>query len=262
MTLKDIDSLERELANLRLQVDLLLAPKCTSLSNKPYPLGRCLEIRDAMFKLIEQHLHNDPSALSPMRQYMQKTNMPLTKVWGSLRDEYFQNAMVVGKWYIDCANDTVNANKPRIEIKPLAESGFSAIQSFEQFVKIAQSYWQVSVYKNSVFPALAPYLPLICKNKHGTVWLAAANDDTIKMAMDSNFSLSERILKQLPEPPDSLLSSWQLSTKSHSKARDELLSHSGDPIDYCREYQHANLATNIEFRNRVVRAFISIPKMP
>ncbi|CAH9049824.1 hypothetical protein PSECIP111951_00045 [Pseudoalteromonas holothuriae] len=259
MTKEEIDLLAYELANLRLKADLTLAPQYPAFSDKPYPLGRCLEIRDEMYKLIHAQLAHNSESLAPLAHYMQSAQKELQKVWGSLRDEYFQNAIVVGHWYIDCANDTVNANKPRVEIKKLEQSGFSAIKDFEQFVKIAQSYWQVTVYQNTAFPALAPYFPLICENEKGASWLAAANDDMLKVAMNSEFALSQRILANLPPPPKAMQVRWrQIISKMPNP--DELLTHQGDPLSFCKSYSESNLATDLTFRDKAVRAFMSLPK--
>ncbi|MEZ7204684.1 hypothetical protein [Pseudoalteromonas sp. DY56-GL79] len=259
MTQQEIDLLAFELANLRLKADLTLAPKYSYFSDKPYPLGRCLEIRDEMFKLVTTELKQNSERLSVLRNYMLKENAELKKVWGSLRDEYFQNAMLVGDWYIDTANDTVNANKPRVEIKPIAQSGFSAITNFEQFVKIARAYWQVEVFKNTAFPAIAPYLPLICVNATGATWLAAANDDMIKVATNSEFKLSEQILCQLPEPNSVIVSRWQ-QTLTGVDALDDILLQTGKPEGFCQLYRAAEKAADLAFRDRVVRAYMSLPK--
>ncbi|PCK32034.1 hypothetical protein [Pseudoalteromonas piscicida] len=259
MDQQEIDLLAFELANLRLKADLTLAPKYPYFSDKPYPLGRCLEIRDEMFKLVTAELKQNSECLSVLKKYMMAENAELKKVWGSLRDEYFQNAIFVGEWYIDTANDTVNANKPRVEIKPIAQSGFSAITSFEQFVNIAESYWQVEVYKNTAFPAISPYLPLICVDAKGATWLAAANDDMIKVATSSEFQLSEQILKQLPEPDASIVSRWR-KTLETIKSPDEILLQTGNPEGFCQLYRNAQKAGDMAFRDRVVRAYMSLPK--
>ena len=255
----EIDLLAHELANIRLQADLKLAVKIPSFAGKPYPLGRCLEVRDEMFKRIVAVLKQNNAQLAPLREYMQQENAELKKVWGSLRDEYFQNALIVGDWYIDTANDTVNANKPRVEIKPLAASGFAAITSFEQFIQIAKPYWQVTVYKNTAFPALAPYLPLICVSQSGASWLAAANDDMIKLACDSDFNLSEQILAKLPEPDGNLVQRWHAAL-TKLQFPDELLLQQGQTQSFCQLYRASNKANDQAFRDRVVRAFMSLPK--
>ncbi|NUZ09737.1 hypothetical protein HUZ36_02970 [Pseudoalteromonas sp. McH1-7] len=259
MDQQDIEILTDTLANLRLQADINLAPKFPHFAGKPYPLGRCLEIRDEMFTLITAELKSNTQRLAILKNYMRTERTELKKVWGSLRDEYFQNAILVGDWYIDTANDTVNANKPRVEIKPISQSGFTAISHFEQFVKIARSYWQVDIYRNTAFPAIAPYLPLICVNEQGATWLAAANDDMIKVATESQFLLSEDILKQLPEPTESIVSRWQ-NTLLTLHEPDELLLKTGSPQAYCKKYRDTEKAADIVFRDKVVRAYMSLPK--
>ncbi len=56
-TSEQIESVTKALADLRLLVDLELAPRYPHFNHKPYPLGRCKEIRDAVFTLIQKNYH-------------------------------------------------------------------------------------------------------------------------------------------------------------------------------------------------------------
>jgi hypothetical protein len=247
-----------DLASLRLIVDLTLAPKIPYFANKPYPIGRCREIRDEMFALLQAQLpHTDKPGLNLLKERINQ-GTDLKKAWGSLRDEYFQNALILGLWYIDVANDTVNANKPRVEILPLATSKFTTIESFTQFIKIARPYWQVKVYKNNVCPALAPYMPLLCVGTNGASWLAAANDDMLNVAINSNFEESKRILNTLPSPPSSIAKRWKETLLQFPA--EGYLTHEGDPIEYCRLYSHSTTKPNITQRDAAVIAYSSLPK--
>lgn len=42
-----------DLAHLRLLADLKLAPSIPYFAEKPYPIGRCREIRDEVFALLQ-----------------------------------------------------------------------------------------------------------------------------------------------------------------------------------------------------------------
>ena len=247
-----------DLASLRLIVDLTLAPKIPYFANKPYPIGRCREIRDEMFALLQAQLpHTDKPGLNLLKERINQ-GTDLKKAWGSLRDEYFQNALILGQWYIDVANDTVNANKPRVEILPLATSKFTTIESFTQFIKIARPYWQVEVYKNNVCPALAPYMPLLCVGTNGASWLAAANDDMLNVAINSNFEESKLILNALPNPPPSIVKRWKETLLQFTA--EGYLTHEGDPIEYCRLYSHNTTRPNLTRRDAAVIAYSSLPK--
>ncbi|MCP5195521.1 MAG: hypothetical protein H6974_01800 [Gammaproteobacteria bacterium] len=259
MTLTQIQAIAADLAQLRLQVDLQLAPVYPHFAGKPYPLGRCTEIRDGMFLQLQAQLpHSRQPGLALLKQQLD-SGAVLKKAWGSLRDEYFQSAMLLGEWYIDVANDTVHANKPRVEILPLASSGFSAITSFAQFVKIARPYWQVEIYRNDVCPALAPLMPLLCVGKDNVSWLSVANDDMLALAMHSQFGASEVILTALPPPPKAIALRWQ-SALQQLAANDFLHGH-GNALDYCQDYREKQRHFDTAFRDRAVLAYAQLPKM-
>ncbi|MBB1415844.1 hypothetical protein H5187_01025 [Pseudoalteromonas sp. SG44-1] len=247
-----------DLAQLRLIADLTLAPTMPYFAEKPYPIGRCREIRDEVFTLLQAQLpHTNKPGLSLLKGLIAQGN-PLQKAWGSLRDEYFQNAFIIGPWYIDVSNDTVNANKPRVEILPLATSNFTPIKDFTQFVKIARNYWKVEVYRNDVCPALAPYMPLLCVGDNGTSWLGAANDDMLNIAINSQFTQSKAILKVLPSPPKEIIQRWQSLLLNFT--HDPLLITKGDAIIFCDEYSKKLQHPDLAHRDAAVIAYSSLPK--
>ncbi|KGJ99476.1 MULTISPECIES: hypothetical protein [Pseudoalteromonas] len=247
-----------DLAHLRLLADLKLAPSNPYFAEKPYPIGRCREIRDEVFTLLQTELPTTKKpGLNLLKNLIVQGNS-LQKAWGSLRDEYFQNALILGPWYIDVANDTVNANKPRIEILSLATSNFTSIKDFDQFVKIARRYWKVEVYRNDVCPALAPYMPLLCVGENGISWLAAANDEMLNVAINSNFEESKRILNSLPCAPVKVRDRWKkvLTNFSH----DDFLLSVGDPVTYCIMYGQHSYQPDLAKRDAAVIAYLSLPK--
>lgn len=255
---EQVEAIIEDLAHLRLMADIELVPKYPYFGDKPYPLGRCKEIRDAVFMLLQQKLKNPKSpGLILIRDALSK-GASLTKAWGSLRDVYFQNAIILQGWYLDVSNDTVNPNKQRVEVLPLHQSGFSTIVHFEQFAQIARQYWEVEIYRNDVCPALAPFLPFIYVKKDGTSWMGEASDDMISVAMNSAFSYSERILTVLPSLPSETMKKWRkalLSTNHH-----ELIHGQGDVLEYCQQYRIKGYHVGADFRDSVVMAFLALPK--
>ncbi|MBU1620476.1 MAG: hypothetical protein KJ556_06570 [Gammaproteobacteria bacterium] len=255
---EQINAVVADLARLRLQVDLELVPRYPYLGTKIYPLGRCKEIRDAVFMQLQQQL---PQATEPglllIRDQLAK-GKSLKKIWGALRGVYFQNAMSVGDWYLDVSNDTVNPNKPRIEVLPLASSGFAEVTSFEQFISVARTYWEVEVYRNDICPALAPYMPLLYVSKDGTCWLGEATDNMLAVATTSQFSASERILLTLPAPPKQAVIGWQqvLSQVNHS----DFLHQQGDAVEYCQAYRAKHYEQDPSIRDSAVMAYVTLPK--
>ena len=255
---EQLNAVVNGLANLRLLADLDLVPRYPHFGEKSYPLGRCKEIRDAVFILLQEKLPQSTDPGLVLIRDMLSKGAKLKKVWGSLRDEYFQNAMVLGDWYLDVSNDTVNPNKPRVEILPLAASRFYSIASFEQFAKIARSYWNVEVYRNDVCPALAPFMPLIYVNEKGVSWLGEANDDMLSMVMKSQFFSAESILSSLSTPPDAVMNNWKhaLSQLKHNS----FIHTQGDPLAFCQEYRAKQYHLDSVFRDRIVMAFLELPR--
>lgn len=253
-----INAIVADLAKLRLMADLTLLPKYPYIGTKMYPLGRCREIRDAVFALLVQQL---PTTTEPglvlIRQQLAQGQV-LKKIWGALRGVYFQNAMAIGDWYLDVSNDTVNPNKPRIEVLPLAVSGFADITSFAQFVAVAQQYWQVSVYRNEICPALAPYLPLLFVAKCGTSWLGDATDEMLAVATNSQFGAAETILTNLPPPPARAFECW--AEVLQAMPYQDYLHLQGDALQYCQLYRQQGWHLDCAKRDGAVMAYLSLPK--
>lgn len=255
---EQVNAIVADLASLRLLVDLELVPRYPYFGTKTYPLGRCKEIRDEVFMLLQQRL---PQATEPglvlIRDRLAQGES-LIKIWGSLRGVYFQNAMAIGDWYLDVSNDTVNPNKPRIEVLPLANSGFAEISSFEHFVSVAQLYWKVDVYRNDICPALAPYMPLLYIAKNGSCWLGEASDNMLAVATTSQFSASERILSTLPAPPQAAITGWKKALAALQQH--EFLHQQGDAMEYCKAYRSKHYEQDSTIRDSAVMAFLTLPK--
>jgi hypothetical protein len=255
---KQIEAIVKDLAYLRLQVDLELVPRYPKFLNKTYPLGRCKEIRDAVFTELQTQLQQPTSdGITLIRDALEKGAV-LKKIWGELRGVYFQNAMTLGDWYLDVSNDTVNPNKPRVEVLPLEESGFSPISSFEQFASVARIYWGVEIYRNDVCPALAPFLPMLYVRKDGVSWLGEANDDMLAMTMASEFVAAQRILSTLPPPSAPLLQRWQ--TALQDVTYNGFLHEQGNGETYCQQYRERQYYIGSDVRDRVVRAYLMLPR--
>ena len=258
LTPHQIDLIINDLVHLRQIADIELLPKHPHFEGKLYPIGRCKEIRDKVFSLLKECLPNTKLAgLLLIKKQLEK-GIPLSKQWGSLRDEYFQNAMILGELYIDVSNDTVNPNKPRVEILPLKDANFGPLSSFEQFIKVASSYWDVKFYKNTIFPALAPFLPLIYIDRKGRSKLGYAGLELLQLAIQSEFTASKSVLSTLPEPAESVKKEWEKLVKDIPY--NDFLHSQGHIKDYFQEYQDKKLYLDSHFCNQALNAYNLLPK--
>ncbi len=138
--------LEACLRAVRRQLDPELERQQPTKLGKPYPLGQCLEIAEAVQKrlrtVVKESLSPDAAAGLCALQAFQRAGGDFRQVWGDLRGQYFQNAFQVGTLYIDVANDTVIPTKPKVEILPFDQAQFIPVRSHRHFSQIARSYWQ------------------------------------------------------------------------------------------------------------------------
>ena len=260
LTDQDVSVITRDLVQLRLEADLKLVPQIPDFMGKTYPQGRCKEIRDEVFDRIQLQIHHTSlPGLKLIRDRLAQGDS-LFKVWGSLRDVYFQNAMIMGGWYFDVANDTVNPNKPRIEILPLHESGFSLISSFRQFSVIAKRYWKVEVYQNTVCPELAPFLPFVFVDKERKrSWIGEASNDMLAVATNSKFQAVIDVWSETPPIPEPLLSHW--NTALESLRAMPFLTDKGQPLALCQHFAKLNYHQNNSVRDQIIMAFLKVPKL-
>lgn len=199
------DGLEALLLMMRRKVDEPLKQSQPLKLGKPYPLGQCLEISQAFLhhlsNLSADELQNDDlKAAYDALQKFTCSGGEFRQVWGDLRGQYFQNAFIMGSWYVDVANDTVNPDKPPVEILPFPESGLRPIQNFAHFAVIAKRYWKAVCLPNLIYPELAPFFPLIVLQPNAAPQLHGMFDYMIALTMESEFRLSEEALRELPFP--------------------------------------------------------------
>lgn len=249
-------ALQQYLHNLRQITDTELASQYPQFCGKPYPLGRCKEICHHMLQQLQQRIRAPQDAISQQLHDFIRAGGRLSLEWGSLRDEYFQNALLCGSWYIDVANDTVDRHKPKIEILPIAQANFRQIVDYAHFIRIAEPYWQVSITANNVCPALAPFFPLLCIGAAGQSWLAAAADYMIDLSRQSAFQAAEQILTTLPSPPATIKQRWQQQLTLQTDNR--FFNTQQSAIDYCQQYRQQELHLDNTFRDQAVMAFMSL----
>ena len=161
--------LEAEFLAIRLEIDEairahLAAHPDKALHGDPqrYPKGYCLQITQrAMQTFLLRGLGAEPSEALQAVLAFGEAGGHVGRVWGILRDRYFQNAMQFGSHYFDVANDTVDVTKPKIEHMPMAESGFRNVDSLADFIRVGEPYWGSRFFPNLHFPRLAITHPLL-----------------------------------------------------------------------------------------------------
>lgn len=191
---------------LRLQVDAQLAPLLPGSDDKPYPLGRCLEITKAVGELLESAatLPLTGTAAAGRDCFLQFMNAggSMRIVWGDLRGQFFQNAFIMGTLYVDVSNDTVVLTKPKIEILPFADAGLSPIADFQHFARIASAYWHNRLFPNHLLPELAPYCPLLRLTPSQHLQLTDTTVYMTALTLSGRFTPSEQVLAAPPLPAE------------------------------------------------------------
>lgn len=173
---------------------------------KPYPLGQCLEISQAVLGQLQ------PGALgavpvntlqaqgrAAVQAFLQAGGL-MRLVWGDLRGAFFQNAFQLGTFYLDVANDTVDPTKPKVEILPFEQARLVAVADFQHFAALARGYWQHRVFANHVLPEVAPYCPLVHLAPDGTVSIKECSQYMVGMTRAGQLAPSQAVLQAEPMP--------------------------------------------------------------
>ncbi|WP_029012730.1 hypothetical protein [Niveispirillum irakense] len=194
---------------LRLAVDRQLASALAPMLGKPYPLGRCLEINNAVVAVLIDRLRAPTHPVEKAIIAFLKEGGVVRTIWGALRGRYFQNAMQFGSLYVDASNDTVTVTKPKVEILPLEQAGLEAIRDAAHFAEIAAIYWGATIYANVATPSLAPILPFISFIPGTYPVLQSATDYMIELLMRDGFRSARRWLETAPVPPPAIWAQLQ-----------------------------------------------------
>jgi hypothetical protein len=197
-----LPALEALFLHIRTILDPKLSQAQPSKLGKPYPLGQCLEISQAVIGSVPQlnpailtgAAVEGYSALAGFLQHGGRSQ----QIWGDLRGEYFQNAFLLGTLYLDVSNDTVVPTKPKVEILPFEAADLRPVKDFEHFARIAGRYWKAEVYPNHILPSLAPYFPLIVQTAAGAITLEGGSNYMVALTMANQFRPSEAVLDAPP----------------------------------------------------------------
>lgn len=169
-----------------------------------YPISFCLEITRHMLALMSREpVPVHMTGLQALHNFV-RAGGQVKRVWGALRGGYFQNAIQVGTYYLDVANDTVTVTKPKIEMLLLADANFNNISSFFEFARVGQIYWKARIIPNIYFPNVAPFLPAIAFDAQGVMRLEARNSYMFPMNMASRFRSGRDFVMDDRETPEAL----------------------------------------------------------
>jgi len=208
-----LEALESELNRIRGLLDPELQQQFPLNGGKPYPIGRCMEISSAVYQQLQAYIQQPEYLIHRVLQQFVIEGGIAKRVWGALRDQYFQNAFQFGSLYVDVSNDTVDPSKPRVEILPLENSGFCNITDFRHFARVARRYWQCEIWTNTVLPDLSPVFPLVVfYRQQGEVSLQPKGAYMQMLNQQSGFELAENFLRDpgeetgpMPAPVTELL---------------------------------------------------------
>lgn len=224
-----------------------------------YPKGFCLQITQAAAAEFERRTRDAPSAATEAVAAFRRAGGHVTKVWGVLRNQYFQNALQLGSLYFDVANDTVVTTKPKVEYMAMAESGFRNIDSYEEFAEVGERYWECTMYPNRHFPRLAPLFPILKVSKEGLLTLESPAYYMQRLNLDSGFRAAEAFVTASPWagralPPEQ--AAHVQAYKAERLAADARTPDAGVPAaeiaKLCAAYRGSPAYTSREFLSRVL----------
>lgn len=203
------------LLEIRSKLDSELESKFPGSKEKFYPLGRCLEITEAVHAALMLRIQNPKRRAERALADFVAAGGIVRPIWGALRERFFQNATQFGALYIDVANDTVSVVKPKVEILPLEQCGLVPLHDIEHFQKIARRYWKAELYVNTIVPSLAPILPMISVTEYGHAQLVPAADYMMELAIRDRFQDAQTWIATGPAPPPNVVQAFQTVVPPH-----------------------------------------------
>ena len=188
-----LKEIEVDMLRLRQSFDLSF-DRTQTKGGKPYPEGFCQEITLGVKNLLQQELETAKTpGMQAMRNFIAQGGLA-KRIWGNLRNQYFQNAFQFGSLYVDVANDTVVVTKPKVEILPISKARMFPINDYDGYADLAEKYWKGQVYPNRVFPDLAVMFPMFLVTSDERIELHSNYQTILYRNMQFDFSLSERFL--------------------------------------------------------------------
>ena len=250
--------LERTLLDVRAETDRALQSTAAARYGHPYPYGYCAEITLDVMRRLRTRLSRPRSAGERALKTFLSQGGEGRMVWGVLRDRYFQNAIQFGSLYVDVSNDTVDINKPKVEILPMREAGLEPVRDTAHFVRIGEAYWGGRLYANTALPSLAPVFPMILVDHRGGVQLQARNSRMIDLFAADGFRRAELWLAEGPGPPLEAVAALRAAC-SNGLLAENAVPGVGASLEACRRMRAAALVLDEAWMLRMFALYDRAP---
>lgn len=253
------DAIHDYLMAMRNDLDPGLSARYPTILGKPYPLGRCLEITQAVQKELMLRLQKPTTRAERAIHAFMSAGGVVRPIWGVLRQQFFQNATQFGSLYIDVSNDTVTITKPKVEILPLAECGMESIRDLEHFSVTAGRYWGASIVANHLVPELAPALPMLAVLPGQRPQLQSATDYMIGLMMRDNFSMAEAWVRDMPPPsPETIAACQQTMPEPFKLSMD--VDRRAAAIAACQLARRQGAGGSTQWRNETIMKYLAVSR--
>lgn len=167
---ENIDRVTAELIRHRTNADRFLAKIAPGLESpetkalfREYPIGCCMYIREAVIGVIQSSALEEKDAPQTQKSILTQIveTLGVKRVWGVQNDQYFQNGIQAGNYFLDAANDTVDITQPKVVVSTIEEARFRDIRSLQDYLDISTKYNKFNFERNTAVPELAPLFPVI-----------------------------------------------------------------------------------------------------
>lgn len=256
-----IPMLEELFLALRAETDQTLGRRAPARDGKPYPYGYCREITyDVLARLKDRVKHPRHPAERAIKVYLNCGGTG-RRVWGALRDRYFQNALKMGGLYIDVSNDSVDIHKPKVEILPMDQSGLEKIRDAGHFARIGALYWGETFYANHAIASLAPMFPILGVDRRGRARLHSEGAHMVNLFCGSDFALSERWLEEGAAPPAAVVDAIRAGCRADLLAANPTVGKAA-ALAACRQARAGGQASDPAWRTARIAEMIGLLKAP